>query len=202
MNPKPPRWPSDRSDVALSSRFVARAKQHTADWDERFRSEDVPWEDDAIAPAVVTLFETFVPRPVSVLEIGCGLGTTAAWLAEQGHTVTACDISAEAISVASARAMRENLRIRWIVADALRERSELPQVDVVFTRGVLHTFKDHQGRKAFAEAIAETQTPGTLWLDLSGIADTPNDPPDAKRRGFPRLTLAEITPPLSRCLRS
>ena len=84
------------------------------------------------------------------------------------------------------------MSVRFYVADVLAERKHLPSPDVVFARGVLHTFKHHKGRTAFAEAVAEILPPGHLWLDVSGSADTPADPSDAAERGWPRLTLAQI----------
>jgi cyclopropane fatty-acyl-phospholipid synthase-like methyltransferase len=177
---------------------VTRLEQHTVDWDERFRREDVPWEDENVAPAVVDLFHAFAPPPATVLEIGCGLGTTALWLARKGYEVAACDISATAISHAETRAKSENLALRLFVADVLVDGRQLPRSDVVFSRGVLHTFANGPGRRAFADAVAQTQEPGRLWLDVSGSADTPDDPRDAQELGFPRLTLAEIADAVER----
>ncbi|MEK6274748.1 MAG: class I SAM-dependent methyltransferase [Actinomycetota bacterium] len=171
---------------------MRRLQQHTVDWEERFRREDVPWEDENVAPAVVDLFATFAPPPAAVLEIGCGLGTTALWLARKGYEVAACDISATAISRAKTRAKSENLAVRFVVADVLVDGPQLPRSEVVFSRGLLHTFTNRPGRRAFADAVAQTQDSGALWLDVSGSADTPDDPQEAQELGFPRLSLAEI----------
>ncbi len=168
---------------------MRRPEQHTADWDDRFRRDDVPWEDESVAPAVVDLFRAFASPPATVLEIGCGLGTMAVWLAREGYDVAACDVSPEAVARASARAQRENLSIRFYVADVLAERRQLPSPDVIFARDVLHTFKDEKGRAAFAKAVAGMLAPGGLWLDVSGSADTPGDPADAAEHGWPRLRL-------------
>src|SRR5216684_3963575 len=45
--------------------------QHTADWDERFRRGDTPWEDDCVSPVVERLIGEHVPLGASVLEVGC-----------------------------------------------------------------------------------------------------------------------------------
>jgi methyl halide transferase len=166
--------------------------QHTLDWDERFRSGDTPWEDEAVAPVVVHLFDEYVPIGASVLDIGCGLGTTSLWLAHQGYTVTACDIAPEAVRRTSQRARHAGLSIDCVVADVLIDRARRPRPDVVFDRGVLHSFTKQPGREAFAAAVADLLDPGALWLDVSGSADTPGDPGEAARHGWPRLTLANI----------
>ena len=117
-----------------------RTHPHTEDWERRFITGDTPWEEELVAPAVPDLFAAFAPRNASVLEVGCGLGTNALWLAREGYAVTACDVSPEAIRRARERAEEAQLPVAFIVADVLSERSHLPPEDIVLTRGVLHTF--------------------------------------------------------------
>ncbi|MDQ6673144.1 MAG: class I SAM-dependent methyltransferase [Chloroflexota bacterium] len=166
--------------------------KHTQDWEARFRSGDTPWEDAEVAPIVVELFREHVPQVATVLEIGCGLGTAALWLARQGHHVVACDIAPGAVRVAQERARRAGLAIELRVADVLADTTSLPLSDVVLDRGVLHTFVAQEGRVAFAAAVARLLQPGGLWLDVSGSAETPGDRAAAAAHGFPRLTLTQI----------
>ena len=167
--------------------------QHTLDWDARYRSGDTPWEDESVAPVVAELFAAeHVPPRAAVLDVGCGLGTNSLWMARQGYAVTGCDVSPEAIRIARERASHAGLKVTFLVADVLGDRSPLPRPEVVFDRGVLHTFTEQDGRNAFAAAVADLLPPGGLWLDVSGSADTPGDPQEALRHGYPRLTLASI----------
>ncbi|BBG04480.1 MULTISPECIES: SAM-dependent methyltransferase [Pseudonocardia] len=55
----------------------------------------------------------------TALDAGCGTGTEALWLAEQGWRVTGADISATALSAAADRAEQAGLagRVDWIEAD-------------------------------------------------------------------------------------
>jgi len=175
-----------------------QAMQHTADWDERFRRGDTPWEDECVSPVVERLIGEHVPIGASVLEVGCGLGTNSIWLAHHGYQVSACDVSPEAVRLATQRARLADVRIVFVVADVLADRSALPRPDVVFDRGVLHTFTNQEGRNAFAGAVADLLDPGRLWLDISGSADTPEDPCEAARCGWPRLSLANIATAVER----
>lgn len=166
--------------------------QHTSDWDARFRLADTPWEDDTVAPVTVELVRDYASPAARVLEIGCGQGTTAVWLAEQGYRVVACDISPEAVRQARQRARASGVDVRFLVLDALASATELPETDIVFTRGVLHTFTTPSGRVAFVAAVAGRLKPGDLWLDISGSADTLDAPGDRTRFGLPRVSLVEL----------
>lgn len=57
--------------------------------------------------------------PGTALDLGCGEGADALWLAAHGWTVTAIDISATALAVGAAQATRAGLvgRINWVQAD-------------------------------------------------------------------------------------
>lgn len=58
----------------------------------------------------------------TVLDAGCGTGTEALWLAEQGWDVTAADISATALAEARARAATAGVgeRVDWVETDLTR----------------------------------------------------------------------------------
>lgn len=51
--------------------------------------------------------------PGRALDLGCGEGGDALWLAERGWTVTAVDISATAVERARAEATRRGLDVDW-----------------------------------------------------------------------------------------
>jgi cyclopropane fatty-acyl-phospholipid synthase-like methyltransferase len=166
--------------------------QHTQDWDARFRSGDTPWEDEQVAPAVVTLFESHVPHGTRVLDVGCGIGTTALWLARRGYQVSGWDVSSSAIQIAERRARAARLAVSFQTVDILTVDVGMPPCDVAFSRGVLHTFTEHVGRRAFAAAMARCLPANGLWLDISGSTDNPDDPAERVCLGLPRVSLAEL----------
>jgi len=168
-------------------------QQYTSDWDARFRLGDTPWEDPEVPQCAVDLVREFAPVGTTVLEVGCGSGQMAIWLAEQGYRVLACDISAEAVRQSRQLAERRASEAKFVVADILSPDGMLPKVQIVVSRGLLHTFVHHEGRLALAAAVSGHLAPDGLWLDISGSADNVDPPGDRARLGLPRLTLGELT---------
>jgi SAM-dependent methyltransferase len=172
--------------------------QLESDWDRRFRDRDTPWEDDDIAPATKQLIPQNVSPGKSILEVGCGLGVNAVWLAGAGYRVAACDISAKAVSRARQRAKEDDVEVDFAVADVLVDGSKLPRCDAVLERGVLHTFVTAEGRARLAAAIAELLEPGELWLSISGCAATPAEAEAAARTRCARVSLSQIAEAVER----
>jgi SAM-dependent methyltransferase len=87
-------------------------------WDERYRSSSAVWSG---RPNPHLLSEAAGLVPGAALDIGCGEGADAIWLAEKGWQVTAVDISAVALARAAARAGAAGAdvaqRVTWLHAD-------------------------------------------------------------------------------------
>lgn len=167
--------------------------QITDDWDDRYRSSVTPWQDEESAPATRELVLQHVPPGQSILEIGCGRGIDSIWLAEQGYRVAACDLSATAVSQAEEKAREHGVAIDFYVADVLRDQGGLPRCQVVFDRGVFHTFTTDEGRALFAQTVANMLGTGGLWLSLAGVAPTAVEAEEAVQRREPRVTASQIT---------
>lgn len=93
----------------------------------------------------------------SVLDVGCGTGTLACLLAEQGMDVVAVDPAAASLDVARAKPHAE--RVRWIHGDA----TSLPplQVDLAtMTGNVAQVFLDDDALVATLRGIAAAVRPG------------------------------------------
>lgn len=90
------------------------------DWDERYRkggrTKDEPH------PALVEFASSLEPGrvPGRVLDVACGVGRHAIWLAERGWQVTAVDSSRVAIEILQRRASGKGLAIDSRIADLER----------------------------------------------------------------------------------
>ena len=125
------------------------------------------WLSDGPRRAVVdAVDEGFLRAPARILDVGCGLGGSAAWLAERGFDVTAIDLSEEAL----ARARPRSARVRWLVADCTsREGLPAPDVrapfDAVVDCGTLHQLGEPEQR-AYVDNLRAWTAPGARLLLL------------------------------------
>jgi SAM-dependent methyltransferase len=121
-----------------------------------------------------------------VLEIGCGTGTHAVWLAARGFHVVAVDIAPTAIARARARAVAAGVAPELRVGDVLEAVPTGGPFHFVFDRGVFHTMEGDQ-RARLAERVHASLAPDGWWLSLLGSADETSE-----AEGPPRWTLVEI----------
>ncbi len=105
-------------------------------WDQIYRAETPGWELNEPHPALPRFFPKLKRARSRVLVLGAGSGNDAAYLANQGHIVTAVDFSREAI----ARAKKKYGHIQdlnFLQADAFDLPSDVDgRFDLVFE----HTF--------------------------------------------------------------
>ncbi|WP_104138450.1 cyclopropane-fatty-acyl-phospholipid synthase family protein [Cryobacterium sp. Y62] len=85
-------------------------------WENRYRESDRAWSGSANA-ALEREADDLTPG--TALDLGSGEGGDALWLAQNGWSVTAVDISPTALARGEAAAAKAGLtgRIRWITAD-------------------------------------------------------------------------------------
>lgn len=93
------------------------------DWDERFAGEDFVFTD---LPNATMAIEVSVLGPGRALDLACGEGRNAVWLAEQGWEVTAVDFSPVALAKAERLAAEREVAVTYERAD-VREWTAQPQ---------------------------------------------------------------------------
>jgi SAM-dependent methyltransferase len=96
-------------------------------WDERYASAPQVWSGN---PNPHLVSQISGEAPGTALDVGAGEGADAIWLAEQGWTVTAIDISSVALKRGEerARSLGDAIhgRIQWLQVDLLAPADELP----------------------------------------------------------------------------
>jgi len=139
--------------------------EEQADWEERWATPgDLSWRITAIPPELQeALDQGWFPPGADVLDIGCGSGECAAWLAQQGFTVLGVDFAHSAI--AQARASHgESQQLQFAVLD-IRHTAPERRFQVLFDRGCLHIIPTHD-RPAYVRQISAVASPGAHFLLL------------------------------------
>ena len=97
------------------------------------------------------------------LDIGCGAGLQALWLAARGLEVIAVDSSTVALDLARRRATREHADVDWRLGSALALPVADGSVDLVIDRGCLHVI-ERRRRRRYAKEIARVLRPGGTFV--------------------------------------
>ena len=157
-------------------------------WDERYGSAPALWSghvNGVVRDEVATL------RPGRALDVGCGEGGDALWLAEQGWDVLGVDVSRVALDRAAARARETGLSARttWEHRDLLTWSPPAAAYDLV-TVAFVHLAGD-QRRQVYA-SLANAVAPGGTFLVA---AHHPDDVGVVPRPPHPELffTAEELT---------
>ncbi len=144
----------------------------------------MPWDTGEPDPQLVGMIESGAIRPGRTLEIGCGTGTNAIFLAQRGFNVLGIDISE--IAVDKARAKAHGL-CRFEVVDILATAPPGGPFEFVFDRGCFHAFDDEHERVRFVERVAAGLVEHGVWLSLIGSTEGA-----AREEGPPRRSARDV----------
>ena len=117
-----------------------------------------PWDIPGPQPAFVRLEEAGAIA-AKVLDVGCGTGENALYLASRGHEVWGIDFVPVAIERAVAKARERGLNVHFEVGDALELGGLGKTFDTVIDCGLFHVFRDDE-RLVFVNGLAEVLRPG------------------------------------------
>jgi len=155
-------------------------------WDERYAAGDTPWDVGVPDEHLTGFWESLGPGRRRALEIGCGTGTNALWLAGRGCEVVAVDLSPLAVEQARAKAA-PGVPCTFRRLDFLEDAPPGGPFDLVFDRGCFHVFDEPGERRRFAERVASLLAPGGLWLSLIGSTEGPE-----RQEGPPRRSARDV----------
>jgi len=108
-------------DITLSQRDIDKIMD---DIYKKMPEEKIPWVLDKVPDLLIDLIETGKIETCKTIDLGCGFGNYAIYLAKKGFDVTGVDISPEAIKIARERAEKEKVNCNFIVADVLGNITE------------------------------------------------------------------------------
>jgi SAM-dependent methyltransferase len=147
-----------------------------------YEAHDTPWDIGAPDSNLIHAVTNTPIKPCKAIDIGCGTGDNAIWLAQQGFDVVGIDTSAFAIEKAKEKASKANNRCTFIIGDFLTSHIEGAPFGFIFDRGLFHVFETDEERKKLAENVHRHLGKGDLWLSLIGNADEVRNTPGPPQR--------------------
>ena len=129
------------------------------DWDRR-------WEERALEshrePGAVVVGALAGLQPGRAIDLGCGAGRHAIWLAERGWDVAAVDFSSEALRQGRERAEAHGVAIDWVEADIVSYEPRAGAFELVLL-AYIH-LPAGERRTLLARAAAAVKPGGTFLL--------------------------------------
>ena len=165
------------------------------EWDKRYAAVENLW---AAKPNRFLVAEVSGLGPGRALDLACGEGQNAIWLASLGWDVTGVDFSEVAIEKARARAERDGMRVEFACADLLEYQPDPAAFGLVL---LLYLHIPAPGRRQVLEKVSAALAPGGTFVlvghDLTNIPDGiggPSDPallytPDQIANEIPYLVI-------------
>ncbi|GGM40862.1 class I SAM-dependent methyltransferase [Dactylosporangium sucinum] len=127
-------------------------------WEQRYRSRGALWSG---RPNAHLVSDVAGLEPGAALDVGCGEGADAIWLARRGWRVTGADISPTALERAAEHARAAGVEATWVRADVLSWVPEPGRYDLV-TAGFVHVPAGL--REPLFARLAEAVAPGGTLL--------------------------------------
>jgi SAM-dependent methyltransferase len=145
------------------------------EWDERYAEQPQLWSG---RPNGALVTEVAGLTPGRALDVGCGEGADAIWLASRGWDVTALEVSGVALRRAAAHAQEAGTTVRWVHAELTEQALSPRPFDLVCALypALLRT-PDATAERALLAAVA----PGgvLLFVHHAGM-----DAQHARENGF------------------
>jgi cyclopropane fatty-acyl-phospholipid synthase-like methyltransferase len=125
-----------------------------------------PWVGEARAE-LVRLVSDGTLRPGHALDLGCGEGDNAIFLAKHGFTVTAVDFASAAIAKATQKARSAGVDVDFVVDDLTRLRKVRGQFDLLVDYGTLDDLGYRQRNEYVREVLPLARPAGTSCCGVS-----------------------------------
>jgi SAM-dependent methyltransferase len=129
-----------------------------AEWDGRYTDREQLWSGQ---PNGALVAEVASLTPGRVLDVGCGEGADAVWLAKNGWDVTALEVSGVALERAAGHAREAGVQVAWVHAELAHAVLPSASFDLVSAQypALLRT-PDAAAERALLAAVA----PGGVLL--------------------------------------
>lgn len=129
----------------------------------RYFRRQTPWDTNVTPPEVVAFIETKKSPRGRALDLGCGTGTNAIYLARHGFETIGIDFVASAIEHARAKARAAHVKVEFRCADVLNPGAFAAPFDFILDIGCFHNL-DARAQKRYAENVSVWTRPGSVVM--------------------------------------
>ena len=162
-----------RDSKRQTSRVAALAEKLYFNLSYRFGFAE--WDINAAQPDLIRLVDKGLLKGKTILDIGCGSGDNAIYLASKGFKVTGLDYSKTGIEEAKKRSKRKQFDIHFRVHDAFRLTDLNQQFDIILDYGLYHNIKP-QDLAAYVKNLGSvTRKGGQLILQCFSCKSEPRN---------------------------
>ncbi|PTM57602.1 class I SAM-dependent methyltransferase [Desmospora activa] len=137
------------------------------DWDQMYASGEYSHHWDYAYPSqelVAFVASIAFPPDACAVDVGCGAGREAVFLAEYGFRVVGVDLSREALHIAAKRAREAEVEVDWHHGNVLRLPVDDQTVDLINDRGCFHLIPEEDRNRYAVEAARVLKPGGRLFL--------------------------------------
>lgn len=135
-------------------------------WESRWRQDDPggPWLDRDVSAEIVTAVDDgWFAAGSPAMDLGCGRGDVAAWLAGRGFPSIGVDIAPSAIDLAKRTHGETPGQLEFLAADVCAAPIPGCQFGILVDRGCFHQL-DARDRGAYARNLATAAAPDARFL--------------------------------------
>ncbi len=145
------------------------------EWDRRYKENDLVW---GWTPNELLVQEVNDLKPGRSLDMACGEGRNAIWLASIGWKSTGIDFSSEGIKKGKQMAAELGVEVEWLEADLRKWEPPESAYDLIVSLYV-HMMPDEIGRvhRNATTALAPGGTMIVIGHDLTNLTDGYGGPP-------------------------
>jgi SAM-dependent methyltransferase len=133
---------------------------------QRVPPDKIPWNSETPPDTLVELVRSGTVRPCRTIDLGCGAGNYAIYLAGLGFDVTGIDSAPTAIKIARENAQKTGVSCTFIAADLLGDLHEVSGTfDFAYDWELLHhIFPEDRG--TYVKNVYSLLNPGALYLSV------------------------------------
>lgn len=145
-------------------------EERRAKFQERYEQGEVPWDSELPPPEIIELVDRLPPG--RALDLGCGYGRTALYLAQQGWTADGVDFVPQAITGARQRAEAAGVsaRTRFFVHSVANLDFLTGPYDLAADVGCMHALLETE-QSAYRSELLRLLRPGAYYILFARLQD-------------------------------